>query len=413
VSRAYRSALVVFILGIVAASACGRGKPDSDDVPKPTNAGAKAPSRTSAGDPIVRLDPAAQARIGVQTQVVAAQTMQPEVAAFGRLEADPSRSFVLRAPVSGTLHFAEGREWPRIGQLLEDGATVGALEPRLGPAERIALTNQLASARADLSASTSSVVAAKAAYERARLLNADNKNVSDRALEDATSRLASEESKVRTATETVRLLEDSLRSAAPSGTTALKVERGGEVIELMAQPGEAVEPSTAILRVTKFDRLLARVDVPVGEHIPPTVSTARIMAVGYENDPIVAERAGLAATAEPAAQGQSFLFRLTATRFGLRPGLAVTARIPVPGPKGVGVLIPTTAVVRVSGKAYAFTQTSGNEFVRKELTLDQPVEGGFVAPTNFAPGDRVVVQGAQLLLSEEFKSQLAAESEKG
>ena len=70
-------------------------------------------------------------------------------------------------------------------------------------------------------------------------------------------------------------------------------------------------------------------------------------------------------------------------------------------------------MVRLGGKAYAFAQTSANEFVRRELTLDQPVDGGFVVAANFSPGERVVIQGAQLLLSEEFKSQIAAEAEKG
>ena len=50
----------------------------------------------------------------------------------------------MRAPVAGTLHFATGRDWPNIGQLLADGAVVGAIEPRLATADRIGLTNQLA-----------------------------------------------------------------------------------------------------------------------------------------------------------------------------------------------------------------------------------------------------------------------------
>ena len=68
--------------------------------------------------------------------------------------------------------------------------------------------------------------------------------------------------------------------------------------------------------------------------------------------------------------------------------------------------------MRVAGKAYAFIQASPTEFVRKELALDQPVEGGFLAASNFSSGDRVVTQAAQLLLSEEFKSQLASETDK-
>ena len=317
--------LLVACVVAVSASACNRG-PDKDDKPAATS---KTPgaSRTAAGDPIVRVALEGQQRIGLQTQAATLQAIEPEVVAFGRLEEDPSRTFVVRAPVAGTLHFASGRDWPNIGQPLADGAVVGMLEPRLTTADRIALTNQLATAQSELSASTASVVAARAAYDRTKLLNADNKNISDRALEEAAARLAAEESRLKAATDTVRLLQESLDAAGPTANKALTVERGGDVVEILARPGEAVEPGTPILRVAKLDRLLARVDVPVGEHVPPAVPAARIVAVGYEDTPVLADRLGVAAMADPAAQGQSLVLRLRETRLGLRPGLAVTARI--------------------------------------------------------------------------------------
>jgi hypothetical protein len=396
----------------VSATACSRG-PDKDDKRAPSGKPGSVATRTAMGDPIVRVTPEAQQRIGLQAQAAIAQAIEPEVVAFGRLEEDPARTFVLRAPVAGTLHFATGRDWPNIGQSLADAAIVGTIEPRLATADRIGLANQLATAQSELGASTASAVAARAAYERTKLLNADNKNVSDRALEDAAARVAAEESRLKAATDTVRLLQQSLESAGPTGNTRLIVERGGDVVEILARPGEAVEPGTPILRVAKLDRLFARVDVPVGQHVPPTIPTARILAVGYEDAPVLADRVGLATAADPAAQGQSFVFRLRETRLGLRPGLAVTARIPMPGPPRQGTVIPSAAIVRLAGKSYVYIQTTANEFVRKEVTLDQPTADGYLSTRTVAAGDRVVVQGAQLLLSEEFKSQIAGDTDKG
>jgi hypothetical protein len=406
-----RFTMTCLVVG-VSATACNRG-PDKDDKPAASRKTPTVASRTATGDPIVRVAPGAQQRIGLQTRAAIAQAIEPEVVAFGRLEEDPSRTFVLRAPVAGTLHFATGHDWPNIGQSLADADIVGTIEPRLATADRIGLTNQLATAQSELSASTASAVAARAAHERTKLLNADNKNVSDRALEDAAARVAAEESRLKAATDTVRLLQQSLDSAGPTGNTRLMVERGGDVVEILARPGEAVEPGTPILRVAKLDRLFARVDVPVGEHVPPTVPTARIVAVGYEDAPVLADRVGMAATADPAAQGQSFVFRLRETRLGLRPGLAVTARIPMPGPRRQGIVISSAAIVRLAGKSYVYIQTTANEFVRKEVTLDQPTADGYLSTRTVAAGDRVVVQGAQLLLSEEFKSQIAGDTDKG
>ena len=366
-------------------------------------------SRTPDGEPLLKVDAATQARAGLQIQVLTPQTLQPEILVYGRLEEDPSQSFVLRAPMAGILHFAPGKGWPAVGDKLRDEAVIGAMEPRLAPTERISLSSQLVTARSEVNAGASAAAAARAAYERARILNADNKNVSDRALQEAEARLKAEEERLKAATENVRLLKSSLESSGPAGTRPLVVERGGDVVEVMAQPGEAIEPGSPILRVAKLDRLLARVDVPVGQRVPQSVDTARIVPAGFEDQPIRGDRVTLAPAADPRTQGQTFLFRLAGTRFGLRPGIAVTAYLNLPGPPRRGVIIPRSALVRLSGKSYVYVQTAPDQLVRKEVPLDDPVEGGYFTSANFRPGDRVVVAGAQTLPSEEFKSQTTGE----
>jgi len=405
--------MILAVAGLTTIS-CNRGDKEKEqeqkEAGKPSTEAVKRISQTAAGEPLIHLDADTQARMGLRTEILRPYTMEPEIVAYGRLEEDPSRSFVVRAPIAGTLHFAAGRDWPSIGQHLNDDAVVGMIEPRLVPAERISFTNQLATARSELSASTTSVATARAAYERTKILNEDNKNVSDRALDDAKARLSAEEARLKAATDAIQLLENSLQAAGPSANKPLTVERGGDVVEIMAQPGESIEPGSPILRIARLDRLLARVDVPVGQHIPSAVSATRIFAVGYENTPVRAERIALSATADPKSQGESFLFRLAGTLFGLRPGLAVTARISVPGPKKQGVVIPLAAIVRLAGNSYVYVQTGADQFVRKEVPTDDPVENGYFT-TKFSVSARIVLQGAQMLLSEEFKAQTAGEED--
>ena len=387
--------------------ACGRDRGDEDKGKEATTG--SQPSRTAAGDPIVRLKPEAQVRIGLRARHLKTKMVQPELVAFGRLEEDPSRAFALRAPLSGTLRVSDKRSWPRIGESFNANAVVGLLEPRLAPAEQISFTNQLATARAEQTAATSSVAAADAAYERARILNADNKNVSDRALEEARVRLASEKARLQTATDSVALLERSLRGGGPAHRQPLMLQRSGEVTEVSAQPGEAVEAGAPILRVASFDQLLARIDLPVGEQAPSS-SSARIVVTGYEHQPITAERVGLSTGTLPTAPTQSILFRFKNTIPGLRPGLPATANIPLTGTSRQGVVIPFSAIVRTGGQAFAYVQIADDQFVRKPVPLDQATADGHVMTTGFAAGDRIVVQGAQMLLTEEFKSRLAEES---
>ncbi len=70
------------------------------------------------------------------------------------------------------------------------------------------------------------------------------------------------------------------------------------------------------------------------------------------------------------------------------------------------VVVPDAAVVWLDGKAWVYVQKGPERFVRKELSSDRPSASGWIVKKNFLPGDRVVVQGAQLLLSEEFRSQI-------
>lgn len=297
-----------------------------------------------------------------------------------------------------------------MGEHLAGGAVVGTIQPRFTPAERLSLNSQLTTAKSEFTASTASVSAARSAYERAKILNTDNKNVSDQVLQDAAARLQAEESRYRAANQTVGQIEASLQSADPAGSRRLVVERGGEVVELIAQPGESIEPGAPILRVAKLNQLLARIDIPVGQHVPASVTTARIVPVGFENQPILATRIAVAlASGTPMqgqAQGEAFLFRLESSRFGLRPGAAVTAYIDLAGSPQAGVIIPQSAIVRFQGSGFAYAQTAANQFVRKQVPLDRPADESYFTTENFQPGDRVVTAGAQALLSEEFKSQI-------
>jgi hypothetical protein len=69
-----------------------------------------------------------------------------------------------------------------------------------------------------------------------------------------------------------------------------------------------------------------------------------------------------------------------------------------------GVRIPADAVVWYGGQPWAYVRTGGTDFERRRIEQDHPTDGGFVVVHGFTPGEAVVVQGAQLLLSEESRA---------
>jgi hypothetical protein len=77
-----------------------------------------------------------------------------------------------------------------------------------------------------------------------------------------------------------------------------------------------------------------------------------------------------------------------------------------------GVLIPPSAVVWKDGKAWVYVERGEGSFVRKQVSADAQAVGSFVV-SNLPAGTRVVVRGAQLLLSEEFHTEVHAGEEEG
>jgi hypothetical protein len=369
-------------------------------------------ARSASGDVVVTLDGETQKRISLTTEALAARTLAPEITAWGTLQEDPSRSFTLRAPVAGQLAHGNGRAWPSLGDVLGDRAAVGLIEPRVLPVDRVDLTARLAAARADVDAVGASRHAARAALDRAKIRNAESKIVSDRAVQETEARVRGEEARLDALTETVRLLEASLAGrAGPTGVRPLVVERGGEVVEVFAQPGESVESGQPILRLARFDRLVARVVLPAGQPVDRLVSNARIVVLGHEDRPLTGEPIAVGAPSEAGAQGQALLFRVKPAGRPLRPGAALTAHLPLGGPPAAGVVVPRSAVVRFAGRPWVYVQVSDTGFTRREVALEHATEQGWFVTSGVRPGDRIVVAGAQTLLSEEFKSQIPISEE--
>lgn len=106
-------------------------------------------------------------------------------------------------------------------------------------------------------------------------------------------------------------------------------------------------------------------------------------------------------------QRASLLYE-TAFRPNLAPGMNVVAQLPE-GPIRRGVLVPYSAIVWWQGQAWAYVQVSSTQFTRKPIITDTPLASGYFVTSDLKPGDRILIRGAQFLLSEEFRSQIQPE----
>jgi hypothetical protein len=244
----------------------------------------------------------------------------------------------------------------------------------LDPAPLATLNSEVASTRATIEAS-------RAEFERARLLHSEQQNVSLKDFETARAKFQADEAQLS-------LLN--LRVA----------NEWGAAIAAMVP----VERAQLIDALTKRAAGLVRVSLPPGQSLAQEPTQARIVALGFDDHPLVTHSIWVAPTVDSHLQGQSFLLKVDAQGFLVRPGTSVTAYLRAPGTAKPAVLVPDAAVVRTEDRAWAYVQISPTRFERRQLDVTMPAQRGWFVTSGFAAGDRVVVTGAQAILSEELKS---------
>jgi biotin carboxyl carrier protein len=409
-----RDSVRVFVALVVAATlACG---PSTSKEPKEGGADASqtkpaaAPARGPNGEAIVHVDKDDQEHMGLAVASAEPHAMTPELVAYGRIEADPATSFTVRAPLAGTIVAdASAAAWPAIGAVVAGGdVALGAIRPRLTAVERADVAARLAAARGELASSRAALTAANAALERMRALNAEDKNVSDRALQEAEAKVSAEQARGAAAAASIDALSGLLEPGAEArASIPIVLGRAGTVVEVLAHIGEVVDAGAPLLRVESFDRLRARVDMPLDGVDHTAVPIVRIAAVGREDRTFEARRIAVAPDVDASGPDGAVLYALDRTTQEasgppLRPGQAIVAWIARSQEVQHGFVIARSAIVRFGGKAWVYDKTGDEDFMRREVVLDAPIEQGWFATAPWLGGAHVVTAGAGALLSAEI-----------
>ena len=230
--------------------------------------------------------------------------------------------------------------------------------------------------------------AARQEYERNRALYAQDQNVSLKALQAA------------------QASERAASARAEAASRALADVRGA----LRTQYGETLAQWAADPKSAAFQRLLDHRDVLLQVTAPLGTAGAdapRIEVAGTDNRRQVATFVARAQQADAALAGTGAIYRTAAS-----PATANGARLQAFVPRGdggtsAGVVVPANALVWFGGQPWAFVQTTPERFARVPVPTTAPMSNGYFVQSGIPPGARVVVSGAQLLLSEELKPRTA------
>lgn len=221
-------------------------------------------------------------------------------------------------------------------------------------------------------------------YDRVKALYQDNQNASQKALQAAEGASRVDAAEVAAASQGLALQAAAVRQGWGSVVEEWVIEGGSTLEQLLA-----------------MQKLLVQVTLPAGQtFVPSQTVSIEIPGAGLANSSLVSQFPRI----DPRLQGVSFLYSLPA-RQSLAPGMNLVAHLRV-GRNVQGVIVPESAVVWWQGKAWVYQQTAPNRFIRRTAITETPVSGGFFVVRGFAPGDSVVVRGAQILLSEEYRPQV-------
>lgn len=159
---------------------------------------------------------------------------------------------------------------------------------------------------------------------------------------------------------------------------------------------DEVERKSWLERLSRGQAVLVQLELPLGTALPPAAASFEVERVAGEGrwraQPV------WPAPADAALPGPSYLALLTGSALP-QPGERLRATV-TSGTARAGVRIPTSALVLAEGGAWVYCEEEGH-LERRALPLGEPVPGGYFVAAGFAPGEKVVVKGAGLLLALE------------
>ncbi len=156
-------------------------------------------------------------------------------------------------------------------------------------------------------------------------------------------------------------------------------------------------------------RALLLVSLPRGYAMPAGGTPLFVAREPDRARAVRAEPISPATKTDELVQGETWFYH--AADPGLRSGMRVNAWAPRAGGKLDGVAIPLSAVVWHAGKPWVYRQTGDDTFARAEIADYRDYAGGWFVTRGFAPGERVVVTGGQMLLSEEYRGGIPDEDD--
>lgn len=231
-------------------------------------------------------------------------------------------------------------------------------------------------------------------YQRLKTLNEDNKNISDSVVQDAQAQLNANQAKIQALLQQLQNLKSSIQL------------QWGEPLAQLVAGGQSTAP---IKQLLTRQNVLVQVSLPITANTPAAGDTIQIVSLNERAISVKALYISPATSADISGIGKTYYYSAPAEslRVGMRVHVVQTNHSQM---QNAGVVIPNSAVVWHAGKPWIYVQQKNNQFVRQPISTETEIAEGWFNQ-HVAAGSLVVTNGAQLLLSEEFKYLIKNENE--
>ena len=281
--------------------------------------------------------------------------------------------------------------------------TLAALGNVLSIDGLIELRTRYLNAKANANIARASLANSQQDFQRMQALNKDDRNVSDHAMLVAQAAFKADQAKVQAAETEANNLRDTMRQTW-----------GGT----LADEATKENASASLQSLLQHREVLVLITLPLDSATPKAGESVSITPTGTNTKAIQATYVAASPQTDATIQGRTYYYRASADT--LRAGMRLNVQLKEATrnekanaeKNNIGTIVPSSAVVWYGGKAWVYKKQGKEQFIRLPISTESPASGGwFTQNKQLNNGDELVVNGAQLLLSEEFKYQIKNENE--
>jgi multidrug efflux pump subunit AcrA (membrane-fusion protein) len=347
---------------------------------------------------------------GIEASAVKTVSWHPKIFVDGRVLPNPNATLEVRAPFAGTLSADASF---RLGAPVKAQDTLARFEARFSPLEKLDLKSKSEKAEAEYKGAEGVLKIRQERIER--LTTVQSSSISRGNLDEAAVQFAEARMQKDIALTQWTLWKQALESAGKKSIVVpINAPITGEIAEIGAQPGANVEAGQLLVRLVDFRRVLIRLDFPLlntNATQPTDVEVETPASLPEKSARWRAHLRGPAANIEIGLQKASYLYEVVPQDRqdtpNWRPGLYVKAILDDPATATQPAkAIPASALVVHLGRTWVYLPREPKRYERREVkVLDRVGDMLYVSADGWRTNeDRVVTKNAQILLSEEFRS---------